>query len=303
MYAYFEGKFVREEDAKISIKTNSFHYGTAVFEGIRAYYNKDEDQLYLLFAREHYERLIKNCKILNMKLNLNVDKLIDITLELLRKCNWKQDVYIRPIVYFKDLAISPKLIGYTPEIAIYTIPLGDYIDTSKGIKCIVSSYVRINDNMIPARAKVCGAYVNSAFAKTEALMRGADEAIMLNPDGTVAEGSAENIFIVRNGSLITPPLSANILEGITRQAIIKIAQEDLNIKVFERDILRSELYIADEIFLCGTGAQVSPVVEVDGRKIGDGNPGKITRKIQDFYFKAVRGKVEKYKNSWLISVY
>ncbi|HIP93136.1 MAG TPA: branched-chain amino acid transaminase [Desulfurobacteriaceae bacterium] len=303
MYAYFEGKFVKEEDAKISIKTNSFHYGTAVFEGIRAYYNKEEDQLYLLFAKEHYERLIKNCKILNMKLNLSVDKLVDITLELLRKCNWKQDVYIRPIVYFKDLAISPKLIGYTPEIAIYTIPLGDYIDTSNGIKCIVSSYFRINDNMIPARAKVCGAYVNSAFAKTEALMRGADEAIMLNPDGTVAEGSAENIFIVRNENLITPPLSANILEGITRQAIIKIAQEDLNIKVFERDILRSELYVSDEIFLCGTGAQVSPVVEVDGRKIGDGKPGKITKKIQDYYFKIVRGKVEKYKNSWLIPVY
>ncbi len=303
MYAFFEGKIVKEEDAKISIKTNSFHYGTAVFEGIRAYYNKDEDQLYLLFGKEHYDRLLKNCKILNIKLPYTSDKLVEITLELLRKCNWKQDVYIRPIVYFKDLTISPKLVGYTPEIAIYTIPLGDYIDTSKGVKCIVSSFHRINDNMIPARAKVCGAYVNSAFAKTEALMRGADEAIMLNPNGNVAEGSAENIFIVRDGILITPPPSDNILEGITRKAIIKIAQEDLGIKVIERSINRSELYIADEVFLCGTGAQVSPVIEIDGRKIGDGTPGPITKSIQNFYFDAVRGKIKKYKNSWLVPVY
>ncbi|GAB6073038.1 branched-chain-amino-acid transaminase [Venenivibrio stagnispumantis] len=299
-FVYFEGKIVHEDEAKISIKTNSFHYGTAVFEGIRAYYNKENDTMYGLFFKEHYQRLFTNMKILNMSIDETIDELVEITKDLIKKNNYKEDVYIRPIVYFADLKISPKLIGYTARIAIYTLPLGDYIDTSKGIKAKISSWTRLNDNMIPPRLKVTGAYVNSAFAKTEALLAGADEAIVLNKNGYVSEGSAENIFIVRDGTLITPPVSDDILEGITRKAIIQIAKDN-NIPVVERNIARTELYVADEVFFCGTGAQISPVVIIDDRVIGDGSPGKITKFIQNIYFDAVRGKIEKYKN-WVVEI-
>lgn len=299
-YVYFEGKIVPEDEAKISIKTNSFHYGTAVFEGIRAYFDEETGKMYGLFFKEHYERLFQNMKVLNMQIDETIDQLVEITKELIRKNNIKSDIYIRPIVYFSDLKISPKLIGYNAKIAIYTYPLGDYIDINQGVKAIVSSWRRLNDNMIPPRLKVAGAYVNSAFSKTEAILAGADEAIVLNEKGFVSEGSAENIFIVRNQKLITPPVSDDILEGITRWAVIQIAKE-LGYEVEERHIARTELYVADEVFFCGTGAQVSPVVEIDHRKVGDGKPGKITKEIQEVYFKAVRGKIEKFKN-WVIEI-
>ncbi len=299
-YVYFEGKIVPDEEAKISIKTNSFHYGTAIFEGIRAYYDKSTDMMWGLFFREHYERLFQNMKVLNMHIEESIDDLVEITKELIKRNKIKSDIYIRPIVYFSDLKISPKLVGYSSKIAIYTYPLGDYIDINEGIKAIVSSWTRLTDNMIPPRLKVAGAYVNSAFSKTEAILAGADEAIVLNKNGYVSEGSAENIFIVRNGKLITPPVSDDILEGITRSAIITIAK-DLGYEVQERHISRTELYISDEVFFCGTGAQVSPVVEIDNRKIGDGKPGKITKEIQKVYFDAVRGKIDKYKH-WVIPI-
>ncbi len=299
-FVYFEGKIVPEEEAKISIKTNSFHYGTAVFEGIRAYYDEETGKMYGLFFKEHYQRLFQNMKVLNMSIDESIDELVEITKELIRKNNIKSDIYIRPIVYFSDLKISPKLIGYKARIAIYTYPLGDYIDINEGVRAVVSSWRRLNDNMIPPRLKVAGAYVNSAFSKTEAILAGADEAIVLNEKGFVSEGSAENIFIVRNGTLITPPVSDDILEGITRWAVITIAK-DLGYRVEERHIARTELYVADEVFFCGTGAQVSPVIEIDHRKVGNGKPGKITKEIQNVYFKAVRGKVDKYKN-WVIEI-
>ncbi|SNZ11061.1 branched-chain amino acid aminotransferase [Persephonella hydrogeniphila] len=299
-YIYFEGKIVPEDQAKISVKTNSLHYGTAIFEGIRAYYDKESDKMWGLFFREHYERLFKNMKVLNMEIEESIDDLIDITKELILINNIKSDIYIRPLVYFSDLKIRPKLVGYSAKITIYTYPLGDYIDINNGIKAIVSSWTRLNDNMIPPRLKVAGAYVNSAFSKTEAILAGADEAIVLNKNGYVSEGSAENIFIVRDGKLITPPVSDDILEGITRNAIITIAK-DLGYEVEERHIARTELYVADEVFFCGTGAQVSPVVEIDHRKIGDGKPGKITKEIQSVYFDAVRGKIEKYSD-WVVPI-
>ncbi|SNR66207.1 branched-chain amino acid transaminase [Desulfurobacterium atlanticum] len=301
-YAYFEGKFVPIDEANINIQTNSFHYGTAIFEGIRAYWNEEKNQLFGLFFKKHYERMVANCKILNMKLDKTVDELTEITVELLRRCEHKENVYIRPIAYFPNLQISPKLIGYDTELAIYTVPLGDYLDTKKGLKVITSSFRRINDSMIPARCKVAGAYVNSAFAKTEAILAGADEAIMLNTDGTVAEGSAENLFIIRNGVAITTPSYSNILEGITRNAVIELLKEELGVEVVERPILRSELYIADEAFFTGTGAQVAPIAEIDGRVIGTGEIGKITSKLQELYFDIVKGNVDKYSH-WLIPIY
>jgi len=301
-FAYFEGKFVPIEEANINIQTNSFHYGTAVFEGIRAYWNEEKGQLYGLFVKEHYERMLANCKILNLKVDKSPEELTQITVELLKKCGHREDTYIRPIAYFADLKISPKLIGYRTEIAIYTVPLGDYLDLSRGLKAKTSSWHRINDTMIPARCKVAGAYVNSAFAKTEALLNGYDEAIMLNPDGTVAEGSGENIFMVRGGKLITTPPSSNILEGITRNAVITLAREKLGLTVEERPILRSELYVADEVFYTGTAAQVAPVVQIDHVVIGSGEVGPVTKELQQVYFKAVKGEDEDYLH-WLTPVY
>ncbi|MEJ7553234.1 MAG: branched-chain-amino-acid transaminase [Aquificaceae bacterium] len=301
-YAFFEGKFVPIEEANINIKTNSFHYGTAIFEGIRAYWNEEHQQLYILFAREHYQRLLRNCKAMFMELPYSVEDLVNITVELLRKNQIKEDVYIRPIVYFKDLKLTPKLIDYTPEIAIYTYNFGRYLDTSKGIRVKVSSWRRNDDNSIPSRWKVAGAYVNSALAKTEALLAGYDEAIMLNQHGFVAEGSGENIFLIREGKAITPSYSEHILEGITRSAVKKLLKNELVVEIEERPVARSELYVADEIFLTGTAAEITPVVEVDNRKVGKGEIGPITKELQDIYFRAVRGMIERYFG-WLTPVY
>ncbi len=300
MKVYFRGKIIEDNEAKISIRTNSFHYGTAIFDGIRAYYNQDSDTMYGLFVKEHYQRLLRNIKVLHMKINESLEELIEITKHLILINQHKEDIYIRPIVYFADEAISPKLLGYSAEIAIFTLPLGNYMDIEEGIKTKISSWTRLKDNMIPPMLKIAGAYVNSALAKTEALNAGADEAIVLNQDGNIAEGSAENIFIVRNNTLITPPLSDDILEGITRHAVKTIAR-DLKIDVEERSVSRTELYLADEIFLCGTGAQISPVVEVDGIKINSGKPGPITNNIKKIYFDAVRGRLDKYKQ-WLLPI-
>ncbi len=301
-YAFFEGNFVPIEEANINIKTNSFHYGTAIFEGLRAYWNEEHGQLYILFAREHYERLVRNAKALFMELPYSVDELVEITKELLVRNEIRQDVYIRPIAYFKDLALTPKLIDYTPEVAIYTYNFGRYLDTSQGIRIKVSSWRRNDDNSIPSRWKVAGAYVNSALAKTEALMAGYDEALLLNSQGLVAEGSGENIFLIREGKAVTPSHSEHILEGITRRAIINLLKNDLVVRVEERPVARSELYVADEIFLTGTAAEVTPVVEVDNRKVGSGKIGEITSQLQELYFNAVRGNIERYR-SWLTPVY
>ncbi len=301
-YAFFEDCVVPVEEAKISIKTNSFHYGTAIFEGIRAYWNEKEEQLYILFAKEHYQRLINNCRAMFMELKYSVEDLVNITKEILIKSQVREDVYIRPIAYFKDLALTPKLIGFTPTVAIYIYKFGRYLDTSKGVKVKVSSWIRNDDNSIPSRWKVSGAYVNSALAKTEALLAGYDEAIMLNQNGFVAEGSGENIFIIRGRKLITPSYSEHILEGITRSAVIKLAKNELALEVEERPLARSELYVADEVFLTGTAAEITPVIEIDNRKINGGEVGIITKELQELYFKAVSGRIDRYK-VWLTPVY
>ncbi len=301
-YAYFEGNIVNIDEAKISIKTNSIHYGTLVFEGIRAYYNENHNQLYILFSDAHYKRLLTNARAMFMYLNKTPEELTSITKGLLKKSEIKTDTYIRPFIYFKDLALTPKLKDFTPEVAIYTYNFGRYLDTSKGIHAKVSSWRRNSDNSIPSRWKVAGAYVNSALAKTEALMSGYDEAILLNEHGTLSEGSGENIFIIRGKKLITPSFSEGILEGITRSAIIKLAKNELFLEIEERTVSRSELYAADEVFLTGTAAEITPVVAIDNRPIKDGEIGNITKKLQNLYFHAVRGDIERYKH-WLTPVY
>ena len=300
--AFINNEFVPIDEARVSIRTNALQYGTGIFEGIRAYWNAQHKQLFLFKMAEHYERLLNNCRVLRLQVGKDVKELCDITLELVRKNEHREDTYIRPLAYISSEGLGPKLIGYETGFAIYTLPLGDYIDTSTGVKVGFSSWRRISDNTIPARCKVTGGYVNSALAKTEALEQGFDEAIFLTQDGFISEGSAMNIFLVRDGKLMTPDRSADILEGITREVLIELGREELGLEVIERPVGRSELYLADEAFLCGTGAQVSPIIEVDRRAIGDGKIGPLTAKIQELYFRVVKAEHPKYQH-WCAPVY
>ena len=302
LWAYFRGQIVPLGDARISVMTHAFNYGTAVFEGIRAYWNEEEEQLFALEILPHFERLKRSARLLHMDIPMTPRELADATLEVLRRDRLREDMYIRPLIYKSSESIGVRLHNLDADVVIFAIPFGQYIDTEGGIRAQVSSWRRTDDNAIPARSKITGAYVNGALAKSEAQMNGYDEAIVLTQDGHVSEGSAENLFIVRNGRLITPPVTDNILEGITRRRLMGIALERLEIPVEERTIDRTELYVADEVFLCGTGAQLSPVVEIDRRTIGDGRPGPITRQLHDVYFAAVRGRIEAYRD-WLTPVY
>jgi branched-chain amino acid aminotransferase len=301
-YAFFQGRFVPVSEAKISVMTHAFNYGTGVFEGIRGYWNAAEEQLYLFRMREHYERLHLSCRMLRIELRYTVDELCDITTELVARNGYREDVYVRPLAYKSQEIIGVRLHNLADDLCIYTAPFGPYLEIEKGIRVCVSSWRRIADTMIPPQAKVTGLYVNSALAKTEANEAGFDEAIMLTQEGTVSEGSAENIFLVKDGVLITPAPSEHILIGITRATIIQVAREELGIPTIERHIGRAELYLADECFLCGTGAQISPVVEIDRRPVGRGEIGPITRRLQELYFEIVRGQNAKYAH-WCRAVY
>lgn len=300
-YAFFQDKIVPFEDAKVSVLTHAFNYGTGVFEGIRGYYNKEQDKIYILKIKEHYERLLNSAKILMIDVKYTADELVEKTVELSRKHDYKEDFYIRPVAYMSSEVIGVRLHNLKSDLTIFTAPMGAYVDIDSGIKVRTTSWKRIDDSMIPARAKVCGAYVNSAFAKSDAMLDGYDEAIMLNSRGQVSEGSAENLFMLRNDVWITPGVSESILEGITRNALVTLIRDELGMKVVERPIDRTELYVADEVFLCGTGAQVSPVIEVDKRKVGTGLVGEITRKIQTLYFDIVVGNNSKY-SSWVTPI-
>ncbi len=301
-FAFMDNQFVPLDEAKISIRTNALHYGTGIFEGIRAYWNAHRKQLFVFKMEDHYERLLRSCRVLRLQVGKDVKELCDITLELLRKNQHREDSYIRPLAYISSEGLGPKLIGYETGFAIYTLPLGDYIDTSTGVKVGFSSWRRISDNTIPARCKVTGGYVNSALAKTEAIEQGFDEALFLTQDGFLSEGSAMNIFLIRGEKLITPDFSSDILEGITRQVLIELCRDELGLEVIERPVGRSEVYLCDEAFLCGTGAQVSPIIEVDRRPINDGKIGPLTTRIQKLYFQVVKAEHDKYQ-SWCRPVY
>jgi branched-chain amino acid aminotransferase len=299
---YFRGNFVPLRDANVSIMTHAFMYGTAVFEGVRAYWNADHEQLYVLKAREHIERIRNSSKVLFMDEGLpSVDEWVGLIVELCRRNGFRQDAYIRPSVYKSTEAIGVRLHALAHDFYIVATPFGAYIDTDTGIRCMTSSWRRTADIAIPARGKIVGAYVNSAFAKTEAMLDGYDEAIVLSWDGHVSEGSAENLFMVRDGLLVTPPVTDEILEGITRAGVMQLAR-DRGITVVERAIDRTELYVAEEVFLCGTGAQISPVIEIDHRKVSSGKPGLMTVEIQKRYFDAVRGNLPEYRH-WVTPVY
>jgi len=301
-YAYFGGAIVPIDEAKVSIMTHGLNYGTGCFEGIRAYWNDKEEQLYIFRPAEHYERLLRSCRIIRISLPHSVEELVAITVDLLRQEGFQEDSYVRPLAYKSSLGIGVRLHGIEDSLAIYALPFGKYIESEEGARVCVSSWRRIDDNMAPARAKLTGIYVNSALAKSEAMENGFDEAIVLNQDGHVSEGSAENLFIVRDGVLVTPPVTDNILEGITRATVIEIARERFGVPVTERTIDRSELYVADECFFCGTGVQIVAIGEVDRRPVGTGKMGPITRELRDFYFSLVRGNEPKYQH-WCTAVY
>jgi branched-chain amino acid aminotransferase len=301
LIVYFGGKYVPLGEARVGILTHALHYGTGVFEGIRAHWDEPAQELFVLRPVEHYERWKQNCGILRIDVPLSPEELCTITVELMRRNRFETNVYVRPLAYK-----SAERVGVSPDdqdaFAIIALPFGAYLQSDKGIHAGVSSWRRIEDNAIPARAKICGAYVNSALASDEARQSGFDEAILLNESGQVAEGATCNIFMVRKGTLITPPVYENVLEGITRDTVMRLAEQELGLMVVERPIDRSELYICDELFLTGTAVGLAPVVRVDHRPVKDAKIGAITREVQQLYFDATRGHLERYRK-WLVPVY
>ena len=300
--AFLRGEFLPLAEAKIGVMTHAFNYGTAVFEGIRGNWNDEERQLYLFRTREHVERLRQSAKIMRMELRYDDDEVVSFVEQLVERSGFQEDVYIRPIVYKSTEALGVRLHDLEDDFLLYIAPFGAYLDPEAGARCATSSWRRVDDTSIPARAKVNGLYVNNALAKTEAQLNGFDEAILLNQDGHVSEGSGENIVIIRDGRLITPAPQDNILEGITLETVLQMAREDLGLEVEARTIDRSELYIASEAFMTGTAAHVTPVIEVDRVPVGDGRPGPITKQLQERYFQAITGRLPQYAE-WLTAVY
>jgi len=301
-WAYFEGQTVPIDQAKISVMTHAFNYGTAVFEGIRGYWNKDDEQLYIFRLPEHVDRMMRNFNILMIQTELTGSQICDVIVELTKKNAFQEDAYIRPVGYKSALELGPRVHDVDSDLVIYVIRLGDYVDIASGLRVCVTSWRRVRDNAVPPRGKISGSYVNSALAATEARMAGFDESIFLREDGTVSEGSAENLFVAQDGRLVTPPVTADILGGITRNTLIELAREELGIETVERPIARTELYVSDELFFCGTGAQVAPVTEVDNRPVGNGQPGEVTVALQKLYFDVVHGRADKYRH-WCTPVY
>ncbi|MFC2145036.1 branched-chain amino acid transaminase [Actinomycetota bacterium] len=300
-YAFFNGKIIDIDDANINIRTIVLHYGIGLFEGIRYYWNPGQHKGYLFRVKEHYHRMIKNTKILAMDIPYTVDELTDITIELLKKEDFKQDTYVRPLAYYASQDILQKLNSTEYGFAIFSFPMQAILDKDKGLDVCVSSWTRLNDNMTAARGKIIGAYVNISLVNHEAKQNGYDDGLILTSDGHISEGGGQNVAIIRNGQIIAPPVSDDILEGITLASMEEFASRELGLELIRRSIDRTEIYIADEVFYLGTGAQITPIISVDKRKINDGNPGPITKKLQDLYFDIVRGENMKYGN-WLTPV-
>ena len=294
-YAYFERKIVPYSEAKIGVMTHALNYGTGAFGGVRGYWNADEEQLFLFRPIDHFVRILNSAKLICAELDYTPEDLRDITLDVLRHEGYREDVYIRPLIYKADESIGVRLHDLQDEFILFSIPFTRYIENEEGAHVTVSSWRRVDDNAVPARGKITGSYVNSALIKTDAMRSGFDEALVLTAEGHVSEGSAENVFMIRDGVLLTPPVTENILEGITRHTILMLAQVELGLQVVERQIDRTEIYICDELFLTGTAAQVTAVVAVDHRPITDGVMGPITAQLRGLYDSVVRGKLTKFR--------
>ena len=301
-YAYFEGNIVPYGEAKVGVATHALNYGTAAFGGVRAYWNPDEEQLFIFRPRDHFIRLLNSAKLILAEIPHTPESLIEIALELLRVEGYREDVYIRPLIYKAEEGIGVRLHDLRDEITIFALPFTRYVDRDDRAHVTISSWRRIDDNAVPARGKISGAYVNSALIKTDAMQAGFDEALVLTNEGHISEGSAENVFMLRDGVLVTPPITDNILEGITRRTIITLARELLGLEVVERPIDRTEVYLCEELFLTGTAAQVTAVTRVDHRPIGSGDMGPVTARLRQAYQDVVRGRLPAYRD-WNEPVY
>jgi branched-chain amino acid aminotransferase len=294
------GKIVPFEDAKVSVATHAFNYGTAVFGGLRGYWNNEQKRMYVFRPQDHFRRLLNSAKMMCMEVPHTPESLTEVTLELLKAEDWQRDIYVRPLIYKSELGIGVRLHNLTDAVTIFTLPSTQYIKKDTDAHVTVSSWRRVDDNVIPARGKVSGAYANSALIKTEAARAGFDEALVLNQDGHVSEGSAMNVFMVRDGVVVTPPVTDNILEGITRRSIIELAKNELGLTVVERSIDRTELFIAEELFMTGTAAQVVAVTRVDFRSVGSGAMGPVTTELRTRYEDILRGRNPKYAK-WIVA--
>ena len=301
-FAYFEGKIVPYSEARIGVATHALNYGTGAFGGIRGYWNADQEQLYIFRPKDHFRRLLHSAKMLCCSLDLTPEALTELALQVVRAEGYRRDCYIRPLIYKSSEVIGVRLHDLRDELTIFSVPFGKYIEHDEDAHVTFSSWRRIDDNAIPARGKICGAYVNSAFIKTDAAQSGFDEVLVLTQEGHVSEASAMNVFMVRDGRLITPPVTDNILEGITRRSVMEIARTELGIEVVERSIDRTEVFVCDEFFLAGTAAQVTAVTQVDRRAIGAGAMGPVTTRLRRLYDDILRGREPKYRH-WIEPVY
>lgn len=301
-FAFFDGRIVPFEQATVSVLTHSFNYGTGVFGGLRGYWNDDEEQLYVFRPLDHFERLIQSAGLLRIRVPYTPLELNDILNDLLRTEGFRQNCYIRPLAYKSTEMIGVRLHDVADAFTMFAMPFGSYIANEDGAHVCFSAWRRVDDNAIPARGKIVGAYANSALIKTDAVIAGYDEALVLNQEGHVTEASAANIFIVRRGVVYTPPPQSDVLEGIVRRALITLMRDDLGLEVVEREIDRTEVYVADEMFLCGTGVQVAAITRVEHRPIGSGEMGPITESVRNLFFRVVQGRVPQYRD-WLSPVY
>ena len=301
-HAFFRGRVVPYAEARIGVMTHALNYGTGVFAGLRGYWNESEKELFVFRPRDHFRRFLESARLLRMELPFTEDHLTGALTELLRTELYREDCYIRPLAFYADESIGVRLHDLSPEVSIVAFPYGSYVADEEGVHATVSSWRRVDDNAIPARGKIAGAYVNSALAKSDAMAAGFDEAIMLSQDGHVSESTASNFFLVKNGTAVTAPTTDNILEGITRRTVMELFRRELNLPVIERRIDRSEIYLADEVFFCGTGIQIAAVTRVDHRSIGTGRIGATASALRKLYFDIVRGRVPEYRH-WCVPVY
>lgn len=301
-HAFFGGRIVPYGEARVGVLTHALNYGTAVFGGLRGYWNPGEQELLLFRPADHFRRFLDSARLLGMDLPYSADELVGHLVALVRAELYREDCYARPLAFYADEMVGVRLHDLTPQVSIVALPYGGYVENEEGVHATISSWRRIDDNMIPARGKIAGAYVNSAFAKTDAVRAGFDEAIVLNQDGHVSEGSAANFFLIRQGVAATPPVTDNVLEGITRQTVLQLLRDELGLTVVERRIDRTEIYLAEEAFFCGTGIQLAAITRVDHRAIGTGHIGRATSDLRKLFFDVVRGRRPEYRH-WCLPVY
>jgi branched-chain amino acid aminotransferase len=300
-FAFFEGKIVPFSEAKISVATHAFNYGTSVFGGMRGYWNDEKKKLYSFRPWDHFHRLLHSARLLCMEVSYDEESLLQIMFDLLHAEQWTQDIYLRPTFYKSDMGIGVRLHDLKDDLTMWSLPFQKYIKNDTNAHVTISSWRRIDDNVIPARGKISGAYVNSALIKTDAARSGFDEALVLDQNGHVSEGSAMNVFMVRDGVVVTPPVSENILEGITRRSVMELIRNEIGLPIAERPIDRTETTICDEFFMTGTAAQVVAVTRVDHRPVGKGTMGPVVSKIRELFEDVVRGRNEKYKH-WVTEI-